>query len=703
MEKIQLHLYKYEDSQFKQIAIIDDYQEYSFEHNLYQAGQFTVTINFNIPNARLFERGLFIKFGEDKYCFGEILTISDTVGPNGKGSQIRNITGFDIRYLLKRRVIKNMNNGGNWVMTDKGEICLRNLINDQCGANAENKRKLPIINTIPLPANAIGKEYSVSEEFSNLYEVCKTIATQSEFGWHIKFENGLLTLECFEGNDLHNSVFFSPDFDSLASGNLSDSNNSFSNAIYVAGKGQNEERDLYEGETVENDVTPEGMGRFESFDNQSQMTTEDEYKAEAFSMLAQYGQTLEMTGQGLIKCPYVFKEQYNVGDKITLSFNNKKSVVQILSVTERSVKGTYSLNFNFGKPENTLKDQLQIILRKLQMASNKGSAVDCVKWYTIPTDSEMNKADVTFNTIGFTGTNSNQDFTFTLYTDDEKSGSKNYMAYIKNLIGTGKLILTSGKQDAQNLSLLGGTYIADIFVDEDGNVKLNSATPTTVIEANNPMPATSGAVYKAIQQGASIDDTTVSTVKTWSSEKINDSLAGKAGKNAILNSLEVVNGNTAAQIIPWNDGTHYRGYEDRSGDIYTDIITKDGAGFIAKIEHGTMKKYEELATMDKVVKDSSTAVETLYVNPTGDFLKSDMNLTATKSGILKVSFSKKQIGYTLFIYINDILKYVYPNFWGENVYETAYVPVNKGDNIRINSDVYNEGMDRYRVVNVIII
>ena len=501
MEKIQLHLYKYEDSQFKQIAIIDDYQEYSFEHNLYQAGQFTVTINFNIPNARLFERGLFIKFGEDKYCFGEILTISDTVGPDGKGSQIRNITGFDIRYLLKRRVIKNMNNGGNWVMTDKGEICLRNLINDQCGANAENKRKLPIINTIPLPANAIGKEYSVSEEFSNLYEVCKTIATQSEFGWHIKFENGLLTLECFEGNDLRNSVFFSPDFDSLASGNLSDSNNSFSNAIYVAGKGQNEERDLYEGETVENDVTPEGMGRFESFDNQSQMTTEDEYKAEAFSMLAQYGQTLEMTGQGLIKCPYVFKEQYNVGDKITLSFNNKKSVVQILSVTERSVKGTYSLNFNFGKPENTLKDQLQIILRKLQMASNKGSAVDCVKWYTIPTDSEMNKADVTFNTIGFTGTNSNQDFTFTLYTDDEKTGSKNYMVYIKNLIGTGKLILTSGKQDAQNLSLLGGTYIADIFVDEDGNVKLNSATPTTVIEANNPMPATSGAVYKAIQQG----------------------------------------------------------------------------------------------------------------------------------------------------------------------------------------------------------
>ena len=529
MEKVQLHLYEWKNDKFSQVAIIDDYQEYSFEHNLFSAGQFTVTINFNIPNASLFKKGLFIKFGDNDYDFGEISRITDTLGENGKGSQIRQIFGYDARYLLKRRVIKNMNDGGKWSMTAKGELCLRNLVNDQCGSNAEEKRRLPIVNTIPLEADAIGKEYSVSEEFSNLYEVCKTIATQSEIGWRMKFNTDNLILECFTGEDLHSSVFFSPDFDSLASGNFSDSTDAFSNTIYVAGKGQNENRDLYEGETVENEQTPTGLNRFESFDNQSEMTTEEEYEAEAFSMLSQYGQTIEMNGQGLVKCPYVFREQYNIGDKITLSFNNQKSVVQILSVTERSVKGNYALNFQFGKPQNTLTDQLQIMLRKLQMASNKTNAVDSVKWYEIPTDNEMSKSDVTFNTIGFTGDNNNSDFTFTLYRDDEQTGSKNYWVYIKNLIGTGKLILTSGVADTDTLSLNGGTYVASIYVDEEGNVKLNSQTvavnsgeqatetantikvgstvynvgsgssPVDVVEEDNMNAVTSNAVWQALQ------------------------------------------------------------------------------------------------------------------------------------------------------------------------------------------------------------
>lgn len=490
MEKVQLHLYEWKNNKFSQIAIIDDYQEYSFEHNLFSAGQFTVTINFNIPNAHKFKRGLFIKFGENDYDFGEISRVTDTLGENGKGSQIRQIFGYDARYLLKRRVIKNMNDGGKWSMTAKGELCLRNLVKDQCGSNAEEKRRLPVVNTIPLDADAIGKEYSVSEEFSNLYEVCKTIATQSEIGWRMKFNTDNLILECYSGEDLHNSVFFSPDFDSLASGNFSDSTDAFSNTIYVAGKGQNENRDLYEGEKILEEsnlllnsssddilllnnsedrlvlegIIPVGLERFESFDNQSEMTTESEYEAEAFSMLSQYGQTIEMNGQGLVKCPYVFREQYNIGDKITLSFNNQKSVVQILSVTERSVKGNYALNFQFGKPQNTLTEQLQIMLRKIQMASNKTNAIDSVKWYEVPDETEMSKSDVTFNTLGFTGAGGS---TFTLYLSNDGAGSKRYFIYCKNL--EDDVTLTTGT-GGTNLVLEAGTYVTSIYIDTDGNI-----------------------------------------------------------------------------------------------------------------------------------------------------------------------------------------------------------------------------------------
>ena len=492
-DKPIIKLYKFENNSFVMQAQIDDFQEVSFEHNIYEAGTFTITINYNIPNALLFQRGLFVQFGNNPYDFGEIITIQDAIGQDGKGSQIRTITGRDARYILKRRVIKNMNSNGLWAMTDKGEIVLRNLIKDQCGIGAEAKRQLPIANTIPSGASAKGKEYSASENFSNLYEVCKTIATQSEIGWRMAFD-GTLTLEVFEGADLSQTVRFDTNYESLANGEFSDSSESYSNAIYIGGKGQNDDRDIYEGE----DGTPEGLDRFESWDNQSSLTIESEYEAEALSMLTQYGQTLTMNGNGLAKCPYVFREQYDIGDTVTVAFSGKSAKAQILSITEHWTWGSYDISFAFGKPQNNLSDQLQLMLRKIQEASNKTNSTDSVRWYTIPTDTTMPKADVTYNTIGFVGT-VGTGATFTLYLDNEKTGAKTYHVYFKQLGGTGKLTLTTGKAGATNLVLNAGTYVAIIYVDENGNITNTASTPTATIEAGSTQPATSGGVQQAIE------------------------------------------------------------------------------------------------------------------------------------------------------------------------------------------------------------
>ena len=491
-EKPIIKLYKFENNSFVMQAQIDDFQEVSFEHNIYEAGTFTITINYNIPNALKFERGLFVQFGNNPYDFGEIITIQDAIGQDGKGSQIRTITGRDARYILKRRVIKNMNSNGLWAMTDKGEIVLRNLIKDQCGSGAEAKRQLPIINTIPASADAIGKEYSASENFSNLYEVCKTIATQSEIGWRMAFD-GTLTLEVFEGADLSQTVRFDTNYESLANGEFSDSSDAYSNAIYIGGKGQNDNRDIYEGE----DGTPQGLDRFESWDNQSSLTVESEYEAEALSMLTQYGQTLTMNGNGLAKCPYVFREQYDIGDTVTVAFSGKSAKAQILSITEHWSWGAYDISFAFGKPQNNLADQLQLMLRKIQEASNKTNSTDSVRWYTIPTDTAMPKADVTYNTIGFVGT-VGTGATFTLYLDNEKTGAKTYHVYFKQLGGTGKLTLTTGKAGASDLTLNSGTYVAIIYVDENGNITNTASTPTATIETGNTQPATSGGVAQEL-------------------------------------------------------------------------------------------------------------------------------------------------------------------------------------------------------------
>ena len=473
---MNIKLYKYENNNFILQAIIDDSQGASFEHNLYQAGTFTITINYNIPNAKLFERGLFVQFGDNPYDFGEIISVNNTIGSDGKGSEFINVTGYDARYLFKRRVIKNLNNNDTWSMTAKGELCMRNLVADQCGTNAETKRQLPIINTIPLAADAIGSTYSVSESFSNLYDVLVTIATQSEIGWAVLFENGTLTLHVYKGSDLSSSVQFSTDFESLANGNYKDSSESFANSIYIGGKGTGSERDIYEGE----DGTPEGIDRFEAYDNQSSMTTEDEYEAEALSMLSQYGQTVSMSGAGLAKCPYIFREQYNIGDIVKLSFSGKSANVQILSVTEVWQWNRYGITFNFGKPVNTINEQLNLILRKIQEASNKNKACESVKWYNVATDTAQSASEVIFNTIGFTGVIPSGGRTFTLYRDDEGTGAKSYMVYTKNLTGTDALTLTTGVTGASTATITAGNKIINLLVDTDGNIIKNEETTTEI-------------------------------------------------------------------------------------------------------------------------------------------------------------------------------------------------------------------------------
>ena len=534
-EKPQLKLYKFQDNTFILQAIIDDIQQTSFEHNYYAAGQFTITLNYNIPNAKLFKRGLFVQFGSSPYDFGEITSITNSIGENGKGSELVNITGYDARYLFKRRIISNLNNNDAYNITADGETCIRSLISSQC----TGKRSLPVnMGT----AGTLGETYTVSESYSNLYDVLQTIATQTNIGWRLKFSNGTLTLEVYQGEDKSKSVFFSEEMDSLKNGTYQDSNTSYANAILIAGKGSGSERDIYEGEELIDGDSPAGLDRFEAFDNQAELTTTEEYETEADAMLRQYGQTLTVQGAGLIKSPYVFREQYDIGDYITLSFSDKTAKVQITSVTEQISWNNKTLSFTFGKPVNGLDRQLDLMLKKIQSASSATSeaSTNSVKWYTTPTDTAQDAGDVTFNTLGFTGSGG----TFTLYLDDEKTGSKSYHLYIKNL--TASLVLTTNK-GATDLTLISGSYIANIFVDEDGNIINQGMTATDSVESGNTQPVTSDAVYDAISSATGIMATgTCSTAAGTAQKAVTSSKwTNKPGESIMV---EFSYGNTADNV-----------------------------------------------------------------------------------------------------------------------------------------------------------
>ena len=757
-EKPQIKLFKFINNKFELQAIIDDYQECSFEHSLYSAGTFTISINYNIPNANLFQRGLFVQFDNDSKSFGEILRISDSISSDGKGSQIRVIEGHDARYLLKKRIIKNLNYNGKWEMTGNSEFVLRKLIQDQCGVNCgEEKRKLPFENGIKInhsffqaespivtswwglayseeknlfvavgyngsiatspdgvewnvrysgvythlnsvvysnelnlfvavgdnnsiltssdginweaqtsgvtsafrgvtwckekglfivsgtngiviispdginwtvrysgtslnirkvvysekldlfvavgtagtiltstdlenwtqresyttnflysieyskelelfvivgnagvivvssdgvkwkivaqnsnnkylvevkyfpelnmfisvgedrfycttpvrgtndirsvchsrlynklvivgynsqlfmsmdseSADNAGAECFISESYSNLYDVCETVCTQNEMNWCIEFKNLILSLNFSNKKDKSDLIKFSPDYNSISDGTFTDSSENFSNAAYIGGQGQNGDRDIYEGEDLINENSPAGLDRYESWNEKKDITTYEEFENQADQLLKQYGQTVSVEANGLAKSPYEFKKDYDVGDIIKVEFSGKTAKVQILSVSECWNFGQYTLQFSLGKPQNTLNSQLQLLLRKIQSASEKTDNTQSVKWYDIEKSNSMPAEDVKCNTLGFTGQIYDEEFEFILYFNKDENlinatGSKTYTIYRKQLSGDGYLVLTTGIEETEKVYLrLNEDAVSSVYVDNFGNV-----------------------------------------------------------------------------------------------------------------------------------------------------------------------------------------------------------------------------------------
>ena len=240
----------------------------------------------------------------------------------------------------------------------------------------------------------------------------------------------------------------------------------------------------------------------------------------------------------MAKCPYEYGKEYNVGDIITIAFSGKSAIVQILSVTEHWAWGQYDLEFSFGKPQTDLSKQLQLILKQIQKASNKTSSTDSVKWYTIPTDTAMPSGDVTYNTIGFIGNCASGGSTFKLYLDNEKTGAKTYHVYFKQL-GGGKLTLTTGKAGATNLVMNSGTYVAIIYVDENGNITSQGATATSLIESGSTQPVTSGAVNTAlggkVNTSDIVDTVTSGNMNPVTSNAVAGALANKKNVQTAVN------------------------------------------------------------------------------------------------------------------------------------------------------------------------
>jgi hypothetical protein len=152
------------------------------------------------------------------------------------------------------------------------------------------------------------------------------------------------------------------------------------------------------------------------------------------------------------------------------------------------------------------------------------------------------------------------DTTFTLYEDDEGTGSKNYNIYVKNLSGNFNLTLTTGKTGATDYILKSGTYNAQIYVDEDGNIIERSITPINAITAESLQPATSKAISEAL------DGKLDKTLQLIQESEVDSLSASKLGIYRVKNYNIGWDGRDGFIIhFPWNvDFAHQIAIDDQS-------------------------------------------------------------------------------------------------------------------------------------------
>jgi hypothetical protein len=484
MAQIQIYVYT---PALDLVGIVEDYESASITRSFYEAGQWSITINYNIPNASLLQKGYYVQFGEDPRDAGKITTVNQKIDEGGKGSQVLVVSGLDLKAMFAQRTIMQLNDIDQFYLSDDAETVIKTLISDQCGATCTDANR--VLPNLVIAANqGRGGTYTISTKYTQLYAECATAATQSLLGWFVYIDhvNKTFVMDCEVGLDrsaaqsVNPLCLFSPDMDSLKSASFVDDISTYRNLVYVGGDGQGASRVIHIGyDTTE----PTGFNRYEMFDDASNVSTTAALTAEAQAVLKQYNQTYELEGDVLVMSPYVYKEQYNVGDICTVKFSDVNLNVRILDITQSWEWGEYTISSTWGKPINTLAGQISALSTGAaskgtgsEVGTNVSGMKNGIYQYNLSSaNATMQGNECIYNNIELTGTLT-ADRTFTFYLDAVRQyGRKVYRVLISaksNGAANRTITLTAGSGTDVQIDVASDsiTDLHSIMVDSLGNV-----------------------------------------------------------------------------------------------------------------------------------------------------------------------------------------------------------------------------------------
>ena len=338
---------------------IDGYRSLSLYRRYYEPGEVRLEINLNKQNTEHLQRGNILLPGTDFHKAGIIRHREISLGEEGRGSENISVRGPLLGGLLSRRITLPPALSSHDTITNDAETVMKYFVDENIVDATDTDRNISIL-SIATDQDR-GASLFWRTRYENLVEVIEEISRVSGLGWHIYMDLSIpgLVFDVYEGEDRSKinidgnpPVIFSPDYDSIRMLSFVDSDLSLRNVAYAGGQGEEELRD------IEEIGTDTGLDRMEIFLDIRDAANTTELATRGAQELAEMQNEIYLNGEILEMSPFLYEEDYDLGDIVTLQ-NAHWGVVdhpRITEIREEHRDSGFRIGAVFGEQRPTLVD-----------------------------------------------------------------------------------------------------------------------------------------------------------------------------------------------------------------------------------------------------------------------------------------------------------------------------------------------------------
>lgn len=258
------------------------------------------------------------------------------------GKYLMTITCLGVEHIFSQRIVWNTINITTTAEQYIRTLVLNNMIEPELGSRKINHI---VLGQLKGYQDIITKQVSYDELLSVIIELCATY----NYGFKlVPLSNGTLALDIYKGRDLtinntegNDVIVFSKDYNNLLSFDYEIDFSTYKNVTLVGGEGEGKARKLI---VVGTDY---GKNRYETFTDASGLSSDNGVITDYDTELIEAGRndlSLKSTTQ-IFNCKidvdqYVYREDFDVGDKITIigdfGLSLNATIVEVIEAKDNS-------------------------------------------------------------------------------------------------------------------------------------------------------------------------------------------------------------------------------------------------------------------------------------------------------------------------------------------------------------------------------